>query len=243
MAGIDQGESMAADSDMGTDGTGNGNGTLCLHSYWRSSAAYRVRIGLNLKDLKYDTVAVHLVRGGGEQHGAEFAALNPQELVPVLQHGQRNLRQSLAILEYLDEMWPEPPLLPATARDRARVRALAQVVASDIHPLNNLRVLQYLEHDWGVPQPEREVWVKHWIDKGFRALEALLADNPSTGEFCDGHQPTIADCCLVPQVYNARRFGIDMARYPIIDRIERRCLALLAFDAARPERQPDAPVG
>jgi maleylacetoacetate isomerase len=185
---------------------------------------------------------VHLVRGGGEQHAPDFAAINPQELVPVLQHGHRNLRQSLAILEYLDEMWPEPPLLPATARDRARVRALAQVIACDIHPLNNLRVLQYLEQDWGVPQPEREVWVKHWIESGFRAFEALLVDNPSTGEFCDGHQPTIADCCLVPQVYNARRFGVDMTAYPAISRVEERCLALPEFDAARPERQPDAPA-
>lgn len=221
--------------------SGNGSGGLCLHSYWRSSAAYRVRIGLNLKGLKYEIAPVHLVRGGGEQHGAEFAALNPQELVPVLQHGHRNMRQSLAILEYLDEMWPTPPLLPATARDRARVRALAQAVACEIHPLNNLRVLQFLEHEWGVPLPEREAWVKHWIDAGFRAVEALLDGNPSTGEFCDGDLPTIADCCLVPQVYNARRFGVDMARYPAISRIEKNCLALPAFDAARPERQPDAP--
>src|SRR5690606_36525604 len=156
-----EGEASGSGSE---GGNGNGNGALCLHSYWRSSAAYRVRIGLNLKGLKYDIAPVHLVRGGGEQHAADFAGLNPQDLVPVLQHGHRNLRQSLAILEYLDEMWPEPPLLPATARDRARVRALAQVVACEIHPLNNLRVLQYLEHDWGVPQPERESWVRHWIE-------------------------------------------------------------------------------
>lgn len=214
---------------------------LCLHSYWRSSAAYRVRIGLNLKGLPYDIIPVHLVRDGGDQHRPGFAQTNPQRLVPVLQHGQRMLRQSLAILEYLDEMWPQPPLLPATARDRHRVRALAQLVACDIHPLNNLRVLQYFEHDWGVPQPEREVWVKHWIIKGFAAFEALLQDNPSTGEFCDGHLPTIADCALVPQVYNARRFGIDLSPYPTIVRIEQHCLSLPAFDAARPERQPDAP--
>jgi maleylacetoacetate isomerase len=215
--------------------------SLCLHSYWRSSAAYRVRIGLNLKGLAYDIAPVHLVRDGGEQHRPDFAAMNPQELVPVLQHGQRMLRQSLAILEYLDEMWPTPPLLPATARDRVRVRGLAQLVACDIHPLNNLRVLQYLERDWGVPGAERDVWVKHWIVEGFRALEALLAGSPSTGEYCDGHAPGLADCCLVPQVYNARRFGVDMAPFPIIARIERECLQLPAFDAARPERQPDAP--
>ncbi len=215
---------------------------LCLHSYWRSSAAYRVRIGLNLKGLPYDIAPVHLVRDGGEQHAPAFAEINPQQLVPVLQHGHRMLRQSLSILEYLDEMWPEPPLLPATARDRQRVRALAQVVACDIHPLNNLRVLQYLENDWGVPQPERDVWIKHWIVGGFDAFEALLQHHPSTGAFCDGHLPTIADACLVPQVYNARRFGVDMSRYPTIERIEGECLALPAFDAARPERQPDAPA-
>ena len=215
--------------------------SLCLHSYWRSSAAYRVRIGLNLKGLAYDIAPVHLVRDGGEQHKPEFAAINPQQLVPVLQHGHRMLRQSLAILEYLDEMWPDPPLLPATARDRVRVRALANLIACDVHPLNNLRVLQYLERDWGVPGPEREVWVKHWMVEGFHAFEALLAGSPSTGDFCEGNTPSIADCCLLPQVYNARRFGVDLAPFPSILRIERNCLAQPAFDAARPERQPDAP--
>ncbi len=215
---------------------------LCLYSYWRSSAAYRVRIGLNLKGLPYDIMPVHLLRNGGEQRTPEFREANPQGLVPVLQHGQRTLRQSMAILEYLDEMWPERPLLPATARDRQRVRALAQVIACDIHPLNNLRVLQYLEHEWGVPQAERETWAKHWMAEGFAAFEALLHDHPSTGAFCDGEVPTLADCCLVPQVYNARRFGLDLSPYPTITRIEQACLALPAFDAARPENQPDAPA-
>jgi maleylacetoacetate isomerase len=215
---------------------------LCLYSYWRSSAAYRVRIGLNLKGLPYDIMPVHLLRNGGEQRTPEFREANPQGLVPVLQHGQRTLRQSMAILEYLDEMWPERPLLPATARDRQRVRALAQVIACDIHPLNNLRVLQYLEHEWGVPQAERETWAKHWMAEGFAAFEALLHDHPSTGAFCDGEVPTLADCCLVPQVYNARRFGVDLSPYPTITRIEQACLALPAFDAARPENQPDAPA-
>ncbi|MCR6663398.1 MAG: maleylacetoacetate isomerase [Luteimonas sp.] len=214
---------------------------LCLHSYWRSSAAYRVRIGLNLKGLRYDIVPVHLVRDGGDQRKPEFSETNPQRLVPVLQHGKRMLRQSMAILEYLDEMWPEPPLLPATARERQRVRALAQVVACDIHPLNNLRVMQYFEREWGVPQPEREEWIRHWIEDGFEAFESLLQNHPATGHFCDGHAPSIADCCLIPQVYNARRFGMDLSRYPTILRIEEACLALPAFDAARPERQPDAP--
>ena len=214
---------------------------LCLYSYWRSSAAYRVRIGLNLKGLPYDIMPVHLLRNGGEQRTPEFREANPQGLVPVLQHGQRTLRQSMAILEYLDEMWPERPLLPATARDRQRVRALAQVIACDIHPLNNLRVLQYLEHEWGVPQAERETWAKHWMAEGFAAFEALLHDHPSTGAFCDGEVPTLADCCLVPQVYNARRFGVDMAAYPTICAIEAACLALPAFREAAPDRQPDAP--
>ncbi|MGH8032666.1 MAG: maleylacetoacetate isomerase [Luteimonas sp.] len=213
---------------------------LCLHSYWRSSAAYRVRIGLNLKQLPYDIAPVHLVRGGGDQHQPGFAQTNPQRLVPVLQHGQRMLRQSLAILEYLDEVWPDPPLLPATARDRQRVRALAQLVACDIHPLNNLRVMQFLERDWGVPQAERDVWIKHWMVEGFVAFEALLQHHPSTGDYCDGHMPSIADCALIPQVYNARRFGVDLKPYPTIARIEQACLAHPAFDAARPERQPDA---
>ena len=217
------------------------SGTLRLYSYWRSSAAYRVRIALNLKGLPYEIVPVHLVQGGGEQHADGFRELNPQELVPVLRDGHRIVRQSMAIIEYLDETWPDPPLLPATARDRARVRGLAQAIACDIHPLNNLRVLQFFEHTWNVPQPERELWVRHWIQSGFAAYEAMLVDTPSTGTFCDGDVPTMADLCLVPQVYNAERFGVDMAPYPTIRRINEECLALPAFEAARPENQPDAP--
>lgn len=214
---------------------------LALYSYWRSSAAYRVRIGLNLKGLPYETLPVHLVRDGGEQLRPEYAAQNPQKLVPVLAHGQRRMRQSLAILEYLDEVWPEPPLLPSTARGRQRVRELAQLVACDIHPLNNLRVLRFFEHEWHVPQPERDEWMKHWMVEGLGAFEALLRDHPSTGTFCDGDQPGLADCCLVPQLYNARRFGVSLDAFPALAAVERACLALPAFDAARPERQPDAP--
>ena len=214
---------------------------LTLYSYWRSSAAYRVRIGLNLKGLAYRTVPVHLLQDGGQQHAEDYKRMNPQELVPTLKHGQRQLTQSLAILEYLDEVWPTPALLPATARERQRVRALAQLVACDIHPLNNLRVLQYFEGEWNLPALEREQWVRHWITNGFAALETMLAGHPSTGEFCEGNAPSLADCCLVPQVYNAHRFGIDMAAYPTIARIETNCLALPAFDEARPEHQPDAP--
>jgi maleylacetoacetate isomerase len=215
------------------------NGALKLYSYWRSSAAYRVRIALNLKGLEHEIVPVHLAEG--EQHGEAYRALNPQELIPVLHHGQRLIRQSLAIIEYLDETWPGSPLLPATARDRARVRALAQVVACDIHPLNNLRVLQYLENDAGIGAPQRETWVRHWIALGFQTLESLLADHPASGDFCEGDLPGLADCCLVPQVYNARRFGLDLTPYPCVTRIDAVCRELPEFVAAAPENQADAP--
>lgn len=214
--------------------------TLTLYSYWRSSAAYRVRIGLNLKGLAYETHPVHLVRDGGEQHADDYSALNPQELVPMLVDGERRITQSLAILEYLDETFPKPALLPADTRGRARVRALALLVACDIHPLNNLRVLQYLKRENELEQPAIDAWVLHWMREGFAAMEAMLADAPGTGTFCHGETPTIADCCLVPQLYNARRFGLELSPYPTLVRIEANCLALPAFDAARPENQPDA---
>ncbi len=215
------------------------NDRLKLYGYWRSSAAYRVRIALNLKGLDCEQVPVHLIRDGGEQHRPEYAATNPQRLIPVLQHGQRMIRQSLAIIEYLDELWPDPPLLPIAPRERARARALALLVACDIHPLNNLRVLQYLEREYNAPLSEREAWIRHWIEDGFAAFEALLVEDLSRGEFCEGESPGIADCCLIPQVYNARRFGVNLDPYPNIRRIEAACLALPAFDAARPELQPD----
>ena len=214
---------------------------LKLYGYWRSSAAYRVRIALNLKGLEYENLPVHLVRDGGEQHSQTFAATNPQKLVPVLQHGSRVIRQSLAIIEYLDEIWSEPPLLPATARDRAHCRALALLVACDIHPLNNLRVMQYLEREFNAPQSERDAWTQHWIVEGLRAFETLLVEDLARGSFCEGDTPGMADCCLIPQVYNARRFGVDLEPFPTIRRIDAACLALPEFDAARPENQPDAP--
>ena len=218
------------------------NDRLKLYGYWRSSAAYRVRIALNLKGLAYDCVPVHLVRDGGEQHRPEYAATNPQRLVPVLQHGQRMIRQSLAIIEYLDELWPDPPLLPGAPRERARARALALLVACDIHPLNNLRVLQYLEREWDIPADGRESWARHWMEQGLDAFEALVADNPATGQVCHGDAPGLADCCLVPQLYNARRFGMDVARWPTLARIEQACQALPAFAAAAADAQPDAPL-
>ena len=216
------------------------NDALTLYSYWRSSAAYRVRIGLNLKGLVYETRPVHLVRDGGEQHAEDYRALNPQELVPMLVDGERRITQSLAILEYLDETFPKLALLPADTRGRARVRSLAMLVACDIHPLNNLRVLQYLKRENGLEQPAIDAWMLHWMREGFAAMEAMLADAPGTGTFCHGETPTIADCCLVPQLYNARRFSLDLSPYPTLVRIEEDCLALPAFDAARPENQPDA---
>ena len=213
---------------------------LTLYSYWRSSAAYRVRIGLNLKGLAYETRPVHLVRDCGEQHADDYRALNPQALVPMLVDGERRITQSLAILEYLDETFPKPALLPADTRGRARVRSLAMLVACDIHPLNNLRVLQYLKRENGLEQPAIDAWMLHWMREGFAAMEEMLADDPATGTFCHGETPTIADCCLVPQLYNARRFALDLSPYPTLVRIEADCLALPAFDAARPENQPDA---
>jgi maleylacetoacetate isomerase len=215
---------------------------LSLYSYWRSSAAYRVRIALHLKGLAYAQKPVHLLNNGGEQRAPEFREINPQALVPVLLDGERAIRQSLAIIEYLDESFPAVPLLPAMARDRARVRALAQLIACDVHPLANLRVQQYLERELDVDQARREAWSRHWIAEGLSAFEALVFDNPSTGEYCEGEMPSIADCCLVPQLYNARRLQMDLTPYPTLLRIESHCLALPAFQQAAPERQPDAPV-
>ncbi len=215
---------------------------LSLYSYWRSSAAYRVRIALHLKGLAYAQKPIHLLDNGGEQRSAEFRAVNPQALVPVLMDGERAIRQSLAIIEYLDESFPAIPLLPAMARDRARVRGLAQLIACDVHPLANLRVQQYLERELGVDQSHREAWSRHWISEGLAAFEALTRDNPSTGDFCEGELPSLADCCLIPQLYNARRLQMDLAAYPTLLRIEANCLALQGFQQAAPERQPDAPA-
>ncbi len=215
---------------------------MSLYGYWRSSAAYRVRIALNLKVLEHAHVPVHLVRDGGQQHAEAYRKLNPQELVPVLTDGDRVLHQSLAIIEYLDETHPgTAPLLPSTARGRAHVRALAQLVACDIHPLNNLRVMKYLEREFDADELARDRWMRHWMQQGFTAFEEMLTSSSSTGTFCYGDAPTLADLCLVPQVYNARRFELDMDAFPTIQRIDRACLTLPAFDAARPENQPDAP--
>jgi maleylacetoacetate isomerase len=214
-----------------------------LYSYWRSSAAYRARIALNLKGLPYELVPVNIAPGGSEQHTPGYHAVNPQRMVPVLVDGERIIRQSLAIVEYLDESYAGARLLPVTARERARARSLALAVACDIHPLNNTRVLQWLETEFNTPQVERERWVRHWIETGLEALEDLLAGNPSTGDFCEGDTPSIADICLAPQCYNAQRFMVDLTRYPTVRRIYEKCLMVPAFDRARPENQPDAPRG
>ncbi|HEL3736565.1 TPA: maleylacetoacetate isomerase [Stenotrophomonas maltophilia] len=213
---------------------------IVLYTYWRSSAAYRVRIGLELKGLAWEARPVHLVRDGGEQHLDAYRRLNPQQLVPTLLHEGHALTQSLAIVEYLDERFPQVPLLPADAAGRARVRALAQLVACDIHPINNLRVMQYLERSLQLPADARTQWTLHWIAEGFAATEALLANSRDTGTFCHGDRPGLADLCLLPQLYNAHRFGLDLAPYPTLRRIEAACQALDAFDRARPENQPDA---
>lgn len=211
-----------------------------LHTYFRSSAAYRVRIALNLKGLEYLSVPTHLLRDGGEQHRQAFAEFNPARLVPVLQHGAATLTQSLAIIEYLEEIHPVPPLLPAAAVERARVRALALSIACDIHPLNNLRVMRYLKSEFDLGDAQRERWSRHWIQQGFEAFERLLAGSAYTGSFCHGDSPTLADCCLVPQVANAHRVHCPLEPYPILMAIHERCLRLPAFASAAPAAQPDA---
>ncbi|MFC7520572.1 maleylacetoacetate isomerase [Xanthomonas populi] len=216
---------------------------LELFSYWRSSAAYRVRIGLQLKALAYIAHPVHLVRDVGEHHAPAYAQLNAQELVPTLRHGAVVIPQSLAILEYLDDAFPDSArLLPVAPAERARVRALAQVIACDVHPLNNLRVTQFFEREWQLDAAQREHWTHHWMQSGFAALEAQLANDPHTRTFCHGNTPGLTDCVLIPQLYNARRFKFDLMPYPTLQRIEQACLALPAFDAARPEIQVDAVV-
>ncbi|MGB0748307.1 MAG: maleylacetoacetate isomerase [Magnetospiraceae bacterium] len=212
-----------------------------LYTYWRSSASYRVRIGLNLKGLAYESVPVHLVKDGGEQHSGQYRAINPSRQVPALQLDDGTvLTQSQAILEYLEERHPVPPLLPGSDFARARVRALAQMIACDIHPLNNSKVLKYLVNDIGVDEPTRDTWYRHWIAEGFTALETMLAGARQTKTFCHGEAPTLADVFLVPQLYNARRFKVDLAPFPTLTRIEAACLTLPAFAKAAPEQQPDA---
>ena len=207
-----------------------------LYTYWRSSASYRVRIALAVKGLAYDSVAINLAQGA--QSGVGFRLLNPQGLIPYLIDGEVGLNQSLAIIEYLDETYPDPPLLPADAVGRARVRGVALQIAADIHPINNLRVLKYLKAEMGQPQDAVDTWYRHWIETGFAALEELAEGG--TGAFLFGDAVTLADICLVPQMWNARRLQADIARFPKLVAIDVRLNALPAVAAARPEAQPDA---
>jgi maleylacetoacetate isomerase len=209
---------------------------VILYGYPMSSASYRVRIALALKDVEVTTITKQLRRG--EQRAKDFLEINPQGFVPVLSLDDGHMiPQSLAIIEYLDEVYPQPPLLPAAPIERARVRALSLLIACDIHPLNNLRVLQYLEGSLGEAQSARDTWYRHWIEAGFEALEEALGRDPARGRFCYGDTPSLADLCLVPQVFNARRYSVDLAPYPRIVAIDAACREIAAFASAAPEKQ------
>lgn len=203
-----------------------------LYDYFRSSACFRVRIALNLKQLDFTAIPVHLINHGGEQHSQQYSQVNPQELVPSLVDGQHVLTQSLAIIEYLNEIHPTPPLLPAAPYEKALARSFALAIAADIHPLNNLRVLQYLSNQLSINDEQKSQWYQHWIHKGFAALETLVANRQQ--DFCFGTSPSIADICLVPQMFNARRFGCDLTAYPNLVRIDANCQQLDAFKQAWP---------
>jgi maleylacetoacetate isomerase len=211
-----------------------------LYTFFRSSASYRVRIALNLKGLNSEQAPIHLRHGGGEQFTAAYKAVNPQALVPALEDGGRVLTQSLAIVEYLDEKYPQPPLLPSDPADRALVRSMALVIACEVHPIQNLRVLNHVKKEYNQTDDQVNRWAQHWIELGLSALEQLIVAQPKRAKFCFGDTPTLADICLVPQLGNARRYGCDLSQYPTILSIEKNCLALAAFANAAPEKQPDA---
>ncbi len=211
-----------------------------LYSYYRSSASFRVRIALAWKGLDYDYVPVHLLKDGGQQFSAEYRALNPASLVPALQDEGRVLTQSLAIIEYLEETHPQPPLLPGDAAGRARVRSLALSIACEIHPLNNLRVLGYLAKTLGASEEQKNAWYRHWVETGLGTVEAMLAGDPRTGRYCHGETPTLADLLLVPQIFNAQRFDCRLDHVPTVMRIHAQCMTLPAFAGAVPAVQPDA---
>ncbi|TYP62435.1 maleylacetoacetate isomerase [Stutzerimonas stutzeri] len=221
-----------------TTTTAGSSPTLKLYGYWRSSAAYRVRIALNLKGLAFENLPVHLVKDGGQQRSADYKGLNPQGLVPLLVDGDERISQSLAILEYLEEVFPLPALLPDDPADRARVRSLALHIACDLHPLNNLRVLQYLSGPLGIVDEAKQQWIQHWIHTGLAGVEQGLAT--FDGKLSLGKRPGYLEACLVPQVYNARRFACDLSQYPRILQMTEQCESLEAFANAAPEVQPDA---
>jgi maleylacetoacetate isomerase len=211
-----------------------------LYGYFRSSAAFRARIALNLKGIKPELRFIHLLRDGGEQHSPAYKGLNPQELIPALVHDGHLITQSLAIIEYLDEIVPEPPLLPKDALGRARVREIAYAIACDIHPVNNLRVNQHIAKTFGATPEQQADWQRHWITTGFAALETMLSSSKNAGAYCYGDTPTLADICLIPQCANAKRVKLDFTPFPTIARIEAQALKHPAFDAALPANQPDA---
>ncbi len=211
---------------------------VTLHGYYRSSASFRVRIALNLKGVAYTTIPHHLRRG--EQNQPDYRRINPQGLVPAMEIDGRTFTQSLAIIEYLDETRPEPPLLPKDAAGRARVRSLAQIIACDVHPIDNLRVLNYLRGPLGQPDEAVARWYNHWIAEGFHALEAALSKSGETGRFCHGDTVSLADICLVPQVINAKTYALDLSPFPTLKRIADAALALPAFERALPANQEDA---
>jgi maleylpyruvate isomerase len=211
-----------------------------LYTFFRSSASYRVRIALNLKGLEYEQAAIHLRRGGGEQLKPAYKAINPQALVPALEDNGRVYSQSLAIIEYLEERYPKPPLLPSDAADRAVVRSMALLIACEVHPIQNLRVLNHLKNDHKLSDDDTIRWARHWINLGLSALEQMTISLSKQGEFCFGQTPTMADLCLVPQLSNARRFGVDLSAFPKLLAIEAACMSLPAFADAAPENQPDA---
>lgn len=209
-----------------------------LYDYYRSTACYRVRIALNLKKISYDKIPIHLIHQGGEQHQAEYLKINPQGLVPTLTNKGQPLNQSLAIIEYLDELNPIPPLLPKSPFAKAEVRGLALTIACEIHPLNNLRVLQQLRLQFKASEAQVNAWYHHWLKEGFDALEQRLCDLPREDDVCFGNHISMADICLIPQVYNAKRFNFSMNDYPIINKINQHCLRLTEFIDAAPNNEP-----
>ncbi len=211
-----------------------------LYGYWRSTAAYRVRLALNIKQVSYSQQSVHLVKDGGEQYQPEYQSLNPQGLVPTLVDDGIVIGQSLAILEYIEEKYSQYPLLPSNVAERAMARQLSQIIACDLHPLNNLRVLQYLSNQLKVNDAEKSQWYHHWLAQGFSAFERLVAKWDSNGPYCLGGELSMADVCLIPQIYNADRFDFSMDAYPRLQEINQNCLKLARFQDAIPENQPDA---